>query len=125
MALGFRKLNVDVFFVSYSAFDHDPLPYIGKTSFLFSYTHFRLIFFRVASISFRNPDSLVLLSFGLWATVAGLHIAQILRSQHLIALKILLVHVKLMFFTSNRFFRFGPLPGHAPAWEITISATCR
>ena len=31
----------------------------------------------------------------------------------------------LMFSTKNRFFPIWPCPGHVPAWEITISATCR
>ena len=73
---------------------------------------------------FENPESSVLLNSGLWAKAAGLHPAQILRSQHVIALKILLVHVRLLFSTKNRFLCFGPFPGHAPAWEIIISATC-
>ena len=29
-----------------------------------------------------------------------------------------------MFSTKNNCFRFGPFPGHAPAWEITLSAGC-
>ena len=73
---------------------------------------------------FQNPDSSVWLNSGPWAKVGGLHPAQILRSQHLIALKILPVNVKLMFSTKNRFFRFGSFSGHARAWEINISATC-
>ena len=35
--------------------------------------------FRVVSIFLQNPESTVLLSSGLWATVAALHPAQILK----------------------------------------------
>ena len=61
---------------------------------------------------FQNPDSFVLLNSGTWAKVAGLHLAQILRSQHMIALKILLAHVRLMFVTF--FFGFGHVPATPP-----------
>ena len=73
---------------------------------------------------FQNLDSSVLLNSGPWARVAGLHRAQNLRSQHMIALKMPPAHVRLMFSTTNRFFRIWSCPGHAPAWEITISPTC-
>ena len=53
---------------------------------------------------FQNPDSFVLLNFWLWAKVASLHPAQILKSQHMIALKIFPAHVRLMFSTKNRVF---------------------
>ena len=66
----------------------------------------------------------MLFNSGLWARVSGLHPAQILRPQHMIALKMLLARARLMFSTKNRFFRIWPCPGHVPAWEITTSATC-
>ena len=41
---------------------------------------------------------------GLWGRVAGLHPAQILRPQHLIALKMPPAPARLMFCTKNRYF---------------------
>ena len=73
---------------------------------------------------FQNLDSSVLFNSGLWARVAGVHPAQILRLQHMIALKMPPAYFRLMSSTKNRFFRIWPCPGHAPAWEISTSATC-
>ncbi len=42
----------------------------------------------------------------------------------MIQLKILPVNLKLVFSEKNPFFRFGPFPGHALAYEISTSATC-
>ena len=70
----------------------------------------------MAPISSQNPDSSALFNSGLWATVAGLHPAQILRSHHLITLEILPADVKLMFskkifFRSGYFLAMRPLGG--------------
>ena len=73
---------------------------------------------------FQNLDSSVLLNSGLWARVAVLHPAQILRPQHMIALEIPHAYVRHMFSRKNRFVRIWPCPGHVHAWEITTSATC-
>ena len=69
-------------------------------------------------------DFSVLLNSGLWARVAGLHPAQILRPQHMIALKMPPACVRLTFPTKQCLFQFWQFPCHATAWEITISATC-
>ena len=61
---------------------------------------------------------------GLWGRVAGLHPAQILRPQHMIALKMPPAPARLMFSTRNSYFLIWPSTGHVPAWEITTSATC-
>ena len=53
---------------------------------------------------FQNPGSSVLLNSGLWARVAGLHPVQILRPQHMIALKMPPAYVRPMFSTTISFF---------------------
>ena len=69
----------------------------------------------MALISFLYMDSPALLNFGLLAMAAGLHLAQILRAQHITEPKVPAAYVAMMFSKKNRFFRFGPFPGHAAA----------
>ena len=100
-------------------------------SLLKEYTFFKLqTFLKKNFLSgpnfFQNLDSYVLPNSGLWVRVAGHHPAQILRPQHMIALKMPPADARLMFSTTNHFFRIWQCPGHVPAWEITTSATrCR
>ena len=59
-------------------------------------------------------DFSVLHNSGLWARVAGLHPAQILRPQHMIALKIPLAHARLMFSTKKKFVWMLTMPRPRP-----------
>ena len=73
--------------------------------------------FMIGSNFFQNLDSFVLLNFLLQAKAAAFHLAQILRSQHMIALEIPVAYVRLVFFLQKSCFRFWSFPCHAPALE--------
>ena len=87
--------------------DRDTILYPRNAHVFFHHTHFR-IFGSSGPNFFQNPNSFALPNFKVCVMIAGVHPAQILRSQHMIEPGNIACHVKLTFSTKRCFFRFDP-----------------
>jgi hypothetical protein len=96
------------------AFNHDSSPYLRNTHFFNKSETFLKKNWPGGATFFQNLDSSVLPNSGLWIRGAGLHPAQILRPQDIIALKMPPAHARLMFSTKNCFFSDLAMPRPRP-----------